>query len=87
MFLSTKILNSHRVGSSYKLQQQQQLSCSHNDVDGSDVLDGDVNEEDDNLDEKDVKGKLTQSCFELRVAHTRRLASPLGSHTRSHPPG
>ena len=49
--------------------------------------DYETDENNDNLDDKGEKGKLTQSCFELRVAHTRRLASPLGSHTRSHPPG
>ena len=45
------------------------------------IIDGDVDEDDDNVD--DTYEKLTQSCFELRVAHTRRLASPLGP-TRAH---
>ena len=54
------------------------------DVDGCNVIDDDLDEdgeENENLDERE---KLTQSCFELRAAHTRRLASPLGSHTHPH---
>ena len=46
-----------------------------------DVDDGDgVNVDGVNVDDGDVV-ELTQSCFELRAAHTLGLTSPLGSQT------
>ena len=51
------------------------------DGDGVDVEDGDVVDVDEgDVDDGDVV-ELTQSCFELRAAHTLGLTSPLGSQT------
>ena len=51
------------------------------DGDGVDVVDGDgVDVDDGDVDDGDVV-ELTQSCFELRAAHTLGLTSPLGSQT------